>query len=106
MGPARAFGLAPRSCGAVSSAPSVALRALAGRQKRFGFRQTNAPESNFQEFCRLIQPREARPISSGKFPKVKFWCVYSTKSEPILPARQSPKGDGGSGTDGALRAPN
>ena len=45
MGPARAFGLAPRSCGAVSSAPSVALRALAGRQKRFGFRQINAQVS-------------------------------------------------------------
>jgi hypothetical protein len=29
-------------------------------QKRFGFRQINAPELNFQEFCRLIQPREAR----------------------------------------------
>jgi len=29
-------------------------------QKRFGFRQTNAPQSNFQEFCRLIRPREAR----------------------------------------------
>jgi len=49
--PARAFGLAPRSCGAVSSV-----------QKRFGFRQTNAPVLNFQKFCRPIQPREARPI--------------------------------------------
>ena len=45
MGPARAFSLAPRSCGAVSSVPSVALRALAGRQKRFGFRQINAQVS-------------------------------------------------------------
>jgi len=30
---------------AVSSVPSVALRALAGRQKRFGFRQINAQVS-------------------------------------------------------------
>ena len=42
-----------------------AKRAAAGRsvsfvQKRFGFGQTNAPQSNFQEFCRLIRPREAR----------------------------------------------
>jgi len=42
-----------------------AKRAAAGRsvssvQKRFGFRQTNAPELNFQKFCRLIRPREAR----------------------------------------------
>jgi len=40
-------------------------RAAAGRsvnfvQNRFGFGQTIAPVSNFQEFCRLIQPREAR----------------------------------------------
>ena len=35
-------------------------RAVNSVQKRFGFRQTNAPELNFQEFCRLIQPREAR----------------------------------------------
>jgi len=35
-------------------------RAVSSVQKRFGFRQTNAPVSNFQEFCRLIQPREAR----------------------------------------------
>jgi len=40
-------------------------RAAAGRsvssvQNRFGFRQTNAPVLNFQEFCRPIQPREAR----------------------------------------------
>ena len=48
--------------------------AVSSVQNRFGFGQTNAPELNFQEFCRLIQPREARPISSGKFPKVKFWC--------------------------------
>ena len=47
--PARASSLAPRSCGAVSSV-----------QKRFGFRQTNAPLLNFQEFCRPIRPREAR----------------------------------------------
>ena len=37
-----------------------AKRAVSSVQKRFGFRQTNAPQSNFQEFCRLIQPREAR----------------------------------------------
>src|SRR3989344_4226999 len=37
-----------------------AKRAISFVQKRFGFRQTNAPQSNFQEFCRLIQPREAR----------------------------------------------
>jgi len=37
-----------------------AKRAINSVQKRFGFRQTNAPELNFQEFCRLIQPREAR----------------------------------------------
>jgi len=37
-----------------------AKRAVSSVQKRFGFRQTNAPELNFQEFCRLIQPREAR----------------------------------------------
>ena len=81
-----------------------AKRAVSSVQKRFGFRQTNAPVLNFQKFCQRILPREARPISSGKFPKVKFWCVCLTKSEPILPARQSPKGDGGNGTDGALPA--
>jgi len=37
-----------------------AKRAVSSVQKRFGFRQTNAPQSNFQESCRLIQPREAR----------------------------------------------
>ena len=37
-----------------------AKRAISFVQKRFGFRQTNAPQSNFQEFCRPIQPREAR----------------------------------------------
>jgi|GEM_PF-2476040 len=37
-----------------------AKRAINSVQNRFGFRQTNAPQSNFQEFCRLIQPREAR----------------------------------------------
>ena len=37
-----------------------APRAISSVQKRFGFRQTNAPQSNFQEFCRPIQPREAR----------------------------------------------
>ena len=37
-----------------------AKRAISSVQKRFGFRQTNAPQSNFQEFCRPIQPREAR----------------------------------------------
>jgi len=35
-------------------------RAVNSVQNRFGFRQTNAPVLNFQEFCRLIQPREAR----------------------------------------------
>jgi len=34
--------------------------AVSSVQNRFGFGQTNAPELNFQEFCRLIQPREAR----------------------------------------------
>ena len=37
-----------------------AKRAISSVQKRFGFRQTNAPVLNFQEFCRLIRPREAR----------------------------------------------
>jgi len=37
-----------------------AKRAVSSVQKRFGFRQIIAPVSNFQEFCRLIQPREAR----------------------------------------------
>jgi len=37
-----------------------AKRAVSFVQKRFGFRQIIAPELNFQEFCRLIQPREAR----------------------------------------------
>src|SRR3989338_1544606 len=37
-----------------------AKRAISSVQNRFGFRQTNAPQSNFQEFCRPIQPREAR----------------------------------------------
>ena len=37
-----------------------AKRAVSSVQKRFGFRQTNAPVLNFQKFCRLIQPREAR----------------------------------------------
>jgi len=37
-----------------------AKRAVSSVQKRFGFRQTNAPVLNFQEFCRLILPREAR----------------------------------------------
>ena len=35
-------------------------RAVSSVQKRFGLRQTNAPVLNFQEFCRLIRPREAR----------------------------------------------
>jgi len=35
-------------------------RAVSFVQNRFGFGQTNAPVSNFQEFCRPIQPREAR----------------------------------------------
>src|SRR3989344_3814832 len=37
-----------------------AKRAISSAQKRFGFRQTNAPELNFQEFSRPIQSREAR----------------------------------------------
>ena len=37
-----------------------AKRAVSSVQNRFGFRQTNAPVLNFQEFCRPIQPREAR----------------------------------------------
>ena len=37
-----------------------AKRAVSFAQKRFGFRQTNAPVLNFQEFCRPIRPREAR----------------------------------------------
>jgi len=37
-----------------------AKRAVSSIQKRFGFRQTNAPVLNFQEFCRPILPREAR----------------------------------------------
>jgi len=37
-----------------------AKRAISSVQKRFEFRQIIAPELNFQEFCRLIQPREAR----------------------------------------------
>src|SRR3989338_4513999 len=37
-----------------------AKRAINSVQNRFGFRQTNAPVLNFQEFCQRIQPREAR----------------------------------------------
>ncbi|MFH1968641.1 MAG: hypothetical protein ABIJ84_04605 [bacterium] len=37
-----------------------AKRAVSFAQKRFGFRQIIAPQSNFQEFCRQIRPREAR----------------------------------------------
>ena len=37
-----------------------AKRAVSSVQNRFGFRQTNAPQSNFQEFCRPIRPREVR----------------------------------------------
>jgi hypothetical protein len=37
-----------------------AKRAVSSVQKRFGFRQTNAPQSNFQKFSRPIRPREAR----------------------------------------------
>ncbi len=37
-----------------------AKRAISFVQKRFGFRQTNAPVLNFQEFCQRIRPREAR----------------------------------------------
>ena len=46
-------------------------RAAAGRsvsfvQKRFGFRQTNAPVSNFQEFCRPIRRRVAPQSTAGQ----------------------------------------
>jgi len=37
-----------------------AKRAVSFVQKRFGFRQTNAPVLNFQKFCQWILPREAR----------------------------------------------
>jgi len=37
-----------------------AKRAINSVQNRFGLGRINAPELNFQEFCRLIQPREAR----------------------------------------------
>jgi len=37
-----------------------AKRAVSFAQKRFGFRQTNAPISNFPIFARPIRPREAR----------------------------------------------
>ena len=37
-----------------------AKRAISSVQKRFGFRQTNAPELNFRKFCQRILPREAR----------------------------------------------
>jgi len=37
-----------------------AKRAINSVQNRFGFGQIIAPQSNFQEFCRLIRPREAR----------------------------------------------
>ena len=44
--------------------PSVwfwrAKRAISSVQNRFGFRQTNAPISNFPIFARPIRPREAR----------------------------------------------
>jgi len=37
-----------------------AKRAVSSVQNRFGFRHTNVPVLNFQEFCRPIRPREAR----------------------------------------------
>jgi len=37
-----------------------AKRAISSVQKRFGFRQTNAPKSNFQEFSRPFHSRFAR----------------------------------------------
>src|SRR3990167_4600605 len=37
-----------------------AKRAISSVQKRFGFRQINAPISNFPIFARPIRPREAR----------------------------------------------
>src|SRR3989338_6546335 len=37
-----------------------AKRAINSVQNRFGFRQTNAPVLNFQEFCQRIQHREGR----------------------------------------------
>ncbi|PIS31492.1 MAG: hypothetical protein COT41_01560, partial [Candidatus Portnoybacteria bacterium CG08_land_8_20_14_0_20_40_83] len=52
-----------------------AKRAVSSVQKRFGFGHIIAPRLNFPIFARPIRPREARPISSDKFPKVKFWWV-------------------------------
>ena len=43
-----------------------AKRAVSFVQKRFGFRQTNAPVLNFQRFSRPILPREARQNLVGK----------------------------------------
>src|SRR3989344_3006475 len=37
-----------------------AKRAISFVQKRFDFRQTPPPKPSLQEFCRVIQPREAR----------------------------------------------
>jgi len=37
-----------------------AKRAVSSVQNRFGFRQTNAPQSNFPIFAQPIQPRETR----------------------------------------------
>jgi hypothetical protein len=84
--PPERFNFAPRSGGAVSSV-----------QKRFGFRQTNAPELNFQEFCRLIRPREARqrtetlarrarrgsPSAGSKFLAILSICFAQLKTNNI-----------------------
>jgi len=43
-----------------------AKRAVSSVQKRFGFRQTNAPELNFQEFYQRILPRKARKDMSPR----------------------------------------
>src|SRR3989344_5865376 len=47
-------------CEAVPLGGTAAGRSVSFAQKRFGFRQTNAPEFDFQKFCRPIQSREAR----------------------------------------------
>ena len=71
-----------------------AKRAVNSVQKRFGFHQTNAPVSNFQEFCRPIQPREARqrtetlarrarrgsPSGGSKFPAILSICFAQLKT--------------------------
>jgi len=74
----------------VSFLPREARQWVSFCQKMFEQSCIIPPQSNFPIFAQPIRPREARPISSGKFPKVKFWCVYSTKSEPILNGTDAP----------------